>query len=68
MRRPSVAVRWPDLFVGLTSGQRQTVVRSLARSHRGGAQPTRTEVDNMVQYVVGEITEAEYARRGARLT
>jgi hypothetical protein len=63
MSRPSVVGRWPDLFVGLAPGQRHAVVRNLARSHQGGSQPTRAEVDNMVQYVVGEISDAEYARR-----
>lgn len=72
MSRPSfarvagVVARWPDLFVGLTPGQRHAVVRSLARSQSGGALPTRTEVDDMVQYVVGEISDAEHARRCSR--
>jgi len=59
----SVTVRWPELFVGLTAGQRHAVVRNLARSQPDGMEPTRAEVDNMVQYVVGEISDAEYARR-----
>lgn len=64
----SATARWPELFVGLTPGQRQTVVRNLARTQPNGS-PTRTEVDDMVQYVVGEITQPEYARRcsGTRL-
>ena len=62
----NVAARWPELFVGLTPGQRRTVVRNLARAHPDGTPPTRTEVDDMVQYVVGEITPTEYARRCSR--
>jgi hypothetical protein len=62
----SVTVRWPELFVGLTPGQRRTVVRNLAHAHPDGMEPTRAEVDDMVQYVVGEITQAEYARRCSR--
>jgi hypothetical protein len=63
MSRFSVTARWPDLFVGLTPGQRRTVVRNLARSWHDGWEPTRSDVDDLVQYVVGEISEAEYARR-----
>lgn len=62
----SVTVRWPDLFVGLTPGQRRTVVRNLAHADPEGREPTRAAVDDMVQYVVGEITQAEYVRRCSR--
>jgi hypothetical protein len=62
----SVTVRWPELFVGLTPGQRRTVVRNLAHAHPDGRGPTRAEVDDMVQYIVGEITQPEYARRCSR--
>lgn len=55
--------KWPELFVGLTPGQRRTVVRNLAHAHPTGSGPTRAEVDDMVQYVVGEITQTEYVRR-----
>lgn len=68
-RLASVVARWPDLFVGLTPGQRSAVVRKLAQSHgesHGGALPTRSEVDDMVQYVVGEINDVEHARRCSR--
>jgi hypothetical protein len=61
--RPSVTVRWPELFVGLTPGQQHAVVRNLARSQPVGVEPGRAEVDYMVQYVIGEIGEAEYLRR-----
>ncbi|MEV5003936.1 hypothetical protein [Nocardioides sp. LML1-1-1.1] len=59
----SVTAQWPELFVGLTPGQRGTVVRNLAQAHGEGREPTRAEVDDMVQYVVGEITPTEYVRR-----
>ncbi|WP_300640684.1 hypothetical protein [Nocardioides sp.] len=62
----NVAAQWPELFVGLTPGQRRTVVRNLARAYPAGAPPTRVEVDDMVQYVVGEITPTEYQRRCSR--
>lgn len=62
----SVTVQWPELFVGLTPGQRRTVVRNLAHVRPDGREPTRAEVDDMVQYVVGEITPTEYARRCSR--
>lgn len=62
-RLAGVVARWPDLFVGLTPGQRSAVVRSLAQSYGGGTLPTRSEVDDMVQYVVGEISDVEHARR-----
>ncbi len=60
---PIATATWPELFVGLTSGQRRTVVRNLAHTHPRGSGPTRTEVEDMVQYVVGEITQSEYLRR-----
>src|SRR3546814_19779457 len=43
-------------------------MRNLARTQTNRS-PTRTEVDDMVQYVVGEITQPEYVRRcsGTRL-
>lgn len=66
MSRLSVTVQWPELFVGLTPGQRRTVVRNLAQTYPEGREPTRAEVDDMVQYVVGEITPNEYARRCSR--
>lgn len=66
MSRLSVTVQWPELFVGLTPGQRRTVVRNLAQTHPEGREPTRAEVDDMVQYVVGEITPDEYVRRCSR--
>lgn len=62
----SVTTQWPELFVGLTPGQRRTVVRNLAGAHPDGIEPTRAEVDDMVQYVVGEITPTEYVRRRSR--
>lgn len=65
MSRRSV-MQWPELFVGLTSGQRRTVVRNLAQTYPEGREPTRAEVDDMVQYVVGEITPDEYVQRCSR--
>lgn len=62
MNRRSV-MQWPELFVGLTPGQRHAVVRHLARTCPDCSEPTRAEVDATVQYVVGEITLNEYARR-----
>lgn len=62
MSRRSV-MQWPELFVGLTPGQRHSVVRHLAQTRPHGSEPTRAEVDATVQYVVGEITLNEYARR-----
>lgn len=59
----SITVQWPELFIGLTPGQRGTVVRNLAEAYGESGQPTRAEVDDMVQYVVGEITPKEYGRR-----
>lgn len=59
----SITVQWPELFIGLTPGQRGTVVRNLAQAYGKGGEPTRAEIDDMVQYVVGEITPKEYARR-----
>lgn len=59
----SVTARWPELFVGLTPGQRRLVVLKLDEADTGGQTPTRDEVDDMVQYVVGEITQAEYVQR-----
>lgn len=59
----SAVTRWPELFVGLTAGQRRTVARNLAHKHPDRRGPSRAEVDAMVQYVVGEISQAEYARR-----
>ena len=62
MNRRSV-IQWLELFVGLTPGQRHTVVRHLAQTCPAGHEPTRADVDAAVQYVVGEITPGEYARR-----
>lgn len=62
-RCQGITTRWPDLFVGLTPGQRRLVVLKLDEEVAGDQAPTRDEVDDMVQYVVGEITEAEYIQR-----
>ncbi|GAB7007724.1 hypothetical protein JCM18899A_51990 [Nocardioides sp. AN3] len=55
-------MQWPELFVGLTPGQRHAVVRHLAQTCPAGHEPTRDDVDATVQYIVGEITPSEYAR------
>lgn len=56
-------MQWPELFVGLTPGQRHAVARHLAQTCPPGHQSTRSEIDATVQYVVGEITHDEYALR-----
>ena len=56
----------PDLFVGLTDTQRRAVVRNLAWSMPDEAEPSRAEVIDMVQYVAGTLSNAEYARRCSR--
>lgn len=66
MSRLNVTVQWPELFVGLTPGQRRTVVRNLAQTYPEGREPTRAEVDDRVQYIVGEITPNEFVRRCSR--
>lgn len=57
------AMQWPELFVGLTPGQRQSVAHHLAQTRPPGHESTRSETDATVQYVVGEITHDEYALR-----
>lgn len=64
-RKPATEL-WPDLFGGLTDGQRREVVRNLAWSMPDETQPSRVEVVDMVQYVAGKLSNAEYARRCSR--
>lgn len=63
--RRSVIELWPELFAGLTAGQRDEVVGNLAWSLPDEAQPSRAEVDDMVAYVTGQLTKTEYAHRCA---
>ena len=55
--------RWPELFVGLESGQRNAVVQSLAASWHEGWEPNQADVANLVDFVTGVIDRAEFLRR-----
>lgn len=63
MNKRTTAELWPDLFTGLTATQRAAVVHNLAWSMPDENEPSREEVRDMVRYVTGELTNAEYARR-----
>lgn len=66
MNKRTAADIWPDLFTGLTVSQRAAVLHNLAWSMPDENEPSRDEVSDMVQYVIGDLTNAEYARRCSR--
>ncbi|GAW54771.1 hypothetical protein [Nocardioides sp. PD653] len=66
MTKRTAAGLWPDLFTGLTMSQRAAVLRNLTWSMPDENEPSREEVSDMVRYVTGELTNAEYARRCSR--
>lgn len=54
---------WPELFDGLEHEVRSIVVASLANSALEGAEPSRDDIVDMIEYATGQITAAEYHRR-----
>lgn len=55
--------RWPDLFQGLDSSQREIVLDTLALGWHEGNEPTRRVVENPTDYVRREISIDEYLAR-----
>lgn len=56
-------LRWPELFEGLTSRQRRSVVQAYAANWHEGWNPNEFDVKNLTDVVRGTITRVEYFRR-----
>ena len=61
---PSYAVRYPDLFAGLTIAQKWNVHNNIANNVMEGWTPTRDNVADLIALTRGDITLEEYVRRG----
>lgn len=65
VERFDVEQRWPELFEPLTVEQRRAVLNSFASSWHEGWIPTRSDVENLTNFVRGVVDDAEYDRRAA---
>ena len=63
MSPASVEAQWPELFDQLDPIPRAAVVQTLASAVHEGWEPTRDDVQNLVDYASGTIDETEYTRR-----
>jgi hypothetical protein len=55
-------LRWNDSFDQLTATQRNGVVHALASAIHEGWEPNSDDLQNLVDYARGAVTEAEYVR------
>ena len=61
---PGWAVRYPDLFAGLTEQQTWNVHNNIANHVMEGWNPDRDDVADLTALTRGDIDRAEYVRRG----
>lgn len=54
--------RWPDLLDGLTAEERRAVVGAVADNVLEGWQPSRADVQALVDVVCGKTSTADYIR------
>ena len=61
---PGWAVRYPELFAGLTIDQKWSVHNTIATNEMEGWEPTRANVADLIALTRGTITLEEYVLRG----
>lgn len=61
---PAWAVRYPDLFVGLTDQQKWDVHNNIASHVMEGWKPDRDDIADLTALTRGDIDGDEYVRRG----
>ncbi|MCK0515780.1 hypothetical protein [Williamsia sp. DF01-3] len=61
---PSYAVRYPDLFAGLTIEQKWNVHNNIASHVLDGWAPNRDDIADLTALERGDIDGDEYVRRG----
>lgn len=61
---PEWAVRFPDLFAGLSEQQKWNVHNNIASHVMEGWTPGRDDVADLTAFERGDIDRAEYVRRG----
>ncbi|HJX77809.1 hypothetical protein [Glutamicibacter sp.] len=54
---------WPELFAGMDSETRNSIVQAFAGSWHEGWEPNREDVENLTNFVRGEYDREEYLRR-----
>ena len=54
--------RWPDLLDGLTAEQRRAVIAAVADNVLEGWQPSRADVQALVDVVIGKTSIEDYIR------
>lgn len=54
---------WPDLLDGLTAEQQRIVTTAVADNVLEGWQPTRADIQALVDVVCGKTTTQDYIRR-----
>lgn len=63
MEKFDVDERWPELFAQLDQAQRAAVIQTLASSWHEGWEPSREDVENLIDHARGAINADEYMRR-----
>ena len=61
---PGWAVRYPDLFAGLTDQQKWNVHNNIASHVMEGWEPDRDDIADLTALTRGDIDSKEYVRRG----
>jgi hypothetical protein len=61
---PGYAVRYPDLFAGLTIEQKWNVHNNIASHVLDGWTPDRDDIADLTALTRGDIDGDEYVRRG----
>ena len=54
---------WPELFAGMDSETRNSIVQAFAGSWHEGWEPNRDDVENLANFVRGDYDHEEYLRR-----
>ncbi|MDV7136702.1 antitoxin VbhA family protein [Williamsia muralis] len=63
-QEPEWAVRYPDLFAGLTDQQKWNVHNNIASHVMEGWEPDRDDIADLTALTRGDIDGEEYVRRG----
>lgn len=61
---PEWAVRFPELFAGLSEQQKWNVHNNIASHVMEGWAPEREDIADLTAFERGDIDRAEYVRRG----
>lgn len=54
---------WPELFVALTVSQRRILDNAIADNVLEGWEPTRADVEDLIGFVRGDLSIADYIER-----